>query len=95
MAVDVKALVAKARQEFAAVEPVDQEVELGGEKITARFTPISGPEWRDLTAKHPERPGGDQALGYDLTGVMMSYPRVSLVDGDDVQDVTAEWADMC
>ena len=94
---DVQALIAKQKQTLDTVKPVDQEVLFAGEVVTVRFWPLAGPAWRDLCAKHPNRDESqfDQALGYNLTAVVADYPRVFLVDGDDVQDVAAEWADIC
>lgn len=94
---DIKALVAKARQDMDAVQAVDQDVVLGGELVTVRLWPLSGPGWRDLCAKHPNRADSsfDQALGYNLTAVLADYPRVYLVDGDEVVDAREDWADIC
>lgn len=95
--VDVDALIKKARDHFDTVKPVDQDVMFGDEKVTVRLWPVPGPAWRDLTAKHPWREGStfDQALGYDLDGVLREYPRVYLVAGDEVTDVADRWADLC
>lgn len=94
---DLKALVAKARQDFDSVEPVEQDVVLAGELVTVRVWPLTGPQWRDLCAKHPNRTDSafDQALGYNLTAVLADYPRVYLVNGNDVVDAAEDWADIC
>lgn len=94
---DIKALVAKARQDMDTVQSADQDVVIGGELVTVRVWPLSGPEWRDLCAKHPNRADSsfDQALGYNLTAVLADYPRVYLVDGDEVTDAREDWADIC
>lgn len=94
---DVQALIAKQKQTLDTVKPVDQEVLLAGEVVTVRFWPLAGNAWRDLCAKHPNRDESqfDKALGYNLTAVVADYPRVFLVDGDDVQDVADQWADIC
>lgn len=91
---DVNALVAKAREKFDTVEAVTQEVLLGDEVVGVRVWPISGPDWRELTAKHPARKDAqfDLNLGYNLDAVVRNYPRVYLVQGDDVQHVEGdEW----
>lgn len=97
MAIDVAALIAAQKQELDSVKPLDQEVLLGGEKVTVRLWPLSGKIWRDLCAKHPNRPDSpfDQALGYDLDSLLWDYPKVYLVDGDEVTDVAESWADIC
>lgn len=92
--VDIDALIAKARESFDTVEPVDQAVELGGELVTIRLWPLTGTEWRGLTAKHPPREGVvfDQNVGYNLPAVLAEYPKVYAVQGDDVVNVTDKWA---
>lgn len=94
---DVKALIAKARQDMDTVEPVEQVVVLGGELVTVRMWPLSGVAWRDLCARFPNRSESqfDQALGYNLTAVLAAYPRVYLVNGDEVTDAKDDWADIC
>lgn len=97
MGIDVQALIAAQKQKLDTVEPVTQEVLLGDDLVGVRLWPLSGVAWRDLTAKHPLREDSqfDQALGYDLDGVLRAYPRVYLVNGDDVQDVAGSWAEIC
>lgn len=95
--VDVDALVAKAKAALDNVEPTDQDALLGDELVTVRFWPVSGQEWRELVAKHPWREGSqfDQALGYNLDSVLTEYPKVYLVQGDDVTNVSDRWASIC
>ena len=97
MVLDVKALVAKARQDMDSVQHVDQDVMVGDQRVVVRLWPLSGLAWRDLCAAHPNRGASefDQALGYNLTAVTQSYPRVYAVDGDDVTDLSDDWADIC
>lgn len=87
---DVAALVAKARESFDTVQPVDQVVLLGDELVTVRFWPISGQEWRKVTAGLPPRGGvvQDMNLGYNLDAAVREYPSVYLVQGDDVVKVS-------
>lgn len=94
---DIKALVAKAKQDMDTVSSVDQDVMIGDEKVTIRLWPLSGVAYRDLCALHPNRSNSefDQALGYNLTAVTQNYPRVYTVDGDAVADVAGDWADIC
>lgn len=94
---DIKALVAKAKQDMDTVSSVDQDVLVAGEKVTVRLWPLSGVAYRDLCAKHPNRTASefDEALGYNLTAVTQSYPRVYAVDGDEVTDIAEDWADIC
>lgn len=94
---DIQALVAKAKQDMDTVNSVDQEVMIGDQKVTIRLWPLAGPAYRDLCAQHPNRTASefDESLGYNLTGVTQSYPRVYAVDGDEVTDISATWADTC
>lgn len=96
MGIDLDALIASARDRLENVEPVTQEVDLGGSIVGVRVWPLRGHEWRDLTALHPWREGSqfDQNLGYNIDAVTRAYPRVALVQGDDVEDVSARWADI-
>lgn len=97
--VDVKALVEKAKQqqESDSVGHVDQDVLIAGEVVTVRLWPLTGIAYRDLCALHPNRTNSefDQALGYNLTAVTQSYPKVYTVDGDDVVNVSDQWPDIC
>lgn len=87
---DLDALIAKGRAELDKVEPVDTPVLLGGQPVRVRFWPLAGGEWRALTTVHPprERSVYDQNLGYNLDAVVRDYPKVYLVDGDEVVNVT-------
>lgn len=95
--VDVKALVAKAKADLDLVKPADQVVMISDTKVTVRVWPLSGPAWRDLCARHVARDESmsDQALGYNLTGVVMDYPKVYSVDGDEVTDISDVWSETC
>lgn len=98
MSFDVDALISKARAAVDVVSPTDQEVLLGGEVVTVRFWPLSGPAWRDLVAPHPARDGSprDLGLGYNLDAVVPFFPKVFLVHGDEVVNVAGEkWAEIC
>lgn len=94
---DIKALVAKAKQDMDTVTPTDQAVMVGDQEVTIRLWPLSGTAYRDLCALHPNRTDSafDEALGYNLTAVTQSYPRVYAVEGDEVTDIADSWADMC
>lgn len=94
---DLKALVAQAKLDMDSVKHVDQDVMVGDQKVTVRLWPLSGVAWRDLCAMHTNRSTSefDQALGYNLTAVTQSYPRVYVVAGDDVTDASGDWADIC
>lgn len=96
---DLDALIANAKTQFTddSVEPVDQDVWYRGEVLTVRLWPLSGPAYRDLCALHPNRTNSefDEALGYNLTAVTQSYPKVYAVSGDDVRDITEVWPDIC
>lgn len=94
---DIQALVAKAKQDMDTVSAVDQEVLIGDQEVTIRLWPMSGAAYRDLCAKHPNRTASefDEALGYNLSGVTQSYPRVYTVEGDTVTDVSESWPDIC
>jgi len=88
---DVDALIAKGRAQLDTVQPVTQDVLLGDEVVGVRFWPLSGPDWRLLTAKHPARAEVtyDLRLGYDLDAVLADYPRVFLVQGDEVVNLVS------
>lgn len=96
---DVMALVAKAKQkqESDSVGHVDQDVMIDEEVVTIRLWPLTGIAYRDLCAKHANRTNSefDEALGYNLTAVTQSYPRVYTVDGDEVVNVSDQWSDIC
>ena len=93
---DIDALIASAKQKLDTVKPVDQEVILGEKIVKVRFWPLSGTDWRNLTARHPWRDDSvqDQNLGYNIDGVTAAYPKVYLVDGDEVQDVSERWPEI-
>lgn len=94
---DIDSLILKARQQFDNVKPVDQDVLLGDEVVTVRFWPMSGPDWRNHTARFPMRDGVafDQTLGYDIDSAVREYPKVYLVQGDDVVPVAGKFASIC
>lgn len=105
MALDVSALVSKAREEFDKVEPVEQDLLIGGELVKARFYPVTGQEWRALVVAHPPRTEvedgrtvvtpADRPFGFNADSLLPEYPRVALVDGDEeVELSTAEWAEI-
>lgn len=104
--VDVKALIEKQKRALDTVEPADQDVLLGDEIVTVRVWPVSGAVWDELTANSPARTvenaqgervpvQHDLELGYNLSGVVRAYPRLYLVDGDEVTPIVGEqWAEM-
>lgn len=106
MGIDVKALIEKQKHALDSVEPVDQEVLLGGQIVTVRIWPVSGGVWDELTSSNPARTVEDAEgnrvpvkydldLGYNLSGVVRSYPRLYLVDGDEVTPIVGEqWAEV-
>lgn len=105
MALDVSALVSKAREQFDKVDPVEQDLLIGGELVKARFYPVTGQEWRALVVAHPPRVeaegektvviAADRPFGFDADSLLTDYPRVSLVDGDGETELSAaEWADV-
>ncbi|MGF3055609.1 hypothetical protein [Microbacterium sp. YY-01] len=100
----VQALIAAQKQKHENVKPTIVEIRFGDELVDIRFWPLTGQQWRDLTARHPYRPDSefDNALGYNLAGVLVGYPtateqsRVYLVDGDNAEQLSPDdWADMC
>jgi len=105
MGIDVSALVSKAREQFEQVEPVEQELLIGGDLVKTRFYPVTGQEWRALVVAHPPRTEvvegrtvvtpADRPFGFNADALLVDYPRVSLVDGDEETTMTAsEWADV-
>lgn len=99
MDVDIKKLIAVAREDFAEAEPVDvPDVSLGGVKLTVRFMPILGTEWIAITSKHPARPGVAQDImtGHNMASTLPDFPKVFLVgDDESTQDVSGDWPEMC
>lgn len=87
---DIAALVADARASFESAEPVDIQVLVGTRAVTVRFEPIDGQAYRALSVQHPPRQGvtTDMNIGYNIDAVVRWYPRVFLVDGDDVTKVS-------
>lgn len=87
--------IAAARAALEAVEPVTQEVEVGGKLHTLSFLPAGGQVWADLVAMHPPREGSkiDSDFGFNADAVGRAYP-VELIS-DDGEPVAAEdWQDM-
>lgn len=90
-------LIRKAKSELAETKTVDQDVAVGGEVVTLRFTRLSPIEWRTLVGGFPAREGNlrDENFGYNFDVAPSGYPAssVHIVDGDAVEDVTPEqWA---
>lgn len=105
MGIDVSALVSKAREQFDQVEPVEQDLLIGGELVKARVYPVTGQEWRALVVAHPPRTEvveertvvtpADRPFGFNADALLPDYPRVALVDGDEEAELSvAEWADI-
>lgn len=105
MAIDVSALVSKAREQFEQVEPVEQELLIGDELVKARIYPVTGQEWRALVVANPPRTEvsegrtvitpADRPFSFNADSLLVEYPRVSLVEGDEETPLTvAEWADV-
>lgn len=94
---DVDALIAKARAHFDSVEPVTQDVAFGDDIVGVRLWPMTGPDWRDLIVKYPPREGVvlDTTAGYNVDAVTAVYPKVYLVQGDDVTNVADRWPQIC
>lgn len=91
---NVAELVAKGRAQFDSVQPETTDVLIGDTTVGVRVWPVSGVQWRELTLASPPREKfvWDQNAGYNLLGVVRAYPRVYLVDGDDVTHVSGdEW----
>ena len=100
-------LIAKARAEVEAVEPVVLVVEFAGELVRVSFLPLLGFDWSTLTTTHPPRVGStfDRNVGYNVDAVTAAYPRDKITAngepvtrqevGEDGQVVTVdEWADL-
>lgn len=90
--VDVKALIAKQREELAVKKTWTVPVVCGGEKVMVGVDRLLPEAWDDLVAKYPPRPGveGDAMIGYDINAVSKAYPGVT-VDGE-VQS-PEDWAE--
>lgn len=88
---DFDELLAEADAFFAEIPAEEVEVSLGRRNAMVRFEPLTGPEWRALTVRHPPKVDVlyDMRLGYDLDGVLADYPRVTVtVDGETVEMIT-------
>lgn len=87
---DIDELIATAKKQVETVEPVEQEVLLGDKLVIVQLRPLDGEAWTELTAEHPPRPRvpKDRELGYNVLGVLRAFPNVSIVDGDEVDDLT-------
>lgn len=82
-------LVAEAEAYYAAVGPVEVET-VFGEKPATFLIPFMHPtEFTNLTDHHAPRPGVavDAPLWFNLDAVARNYPGVTLVVGDDVDDL--------
>ncbi|OJU41822.1 MAG: hypothetical protein BGN97_03735 [Microbacterium sp. 69-10] len=78
-------LLAQADKMMEAVEPITVPVKLnGGQHLGVRFLPMSGADWRTLTARHAPRDGAekDAARGYNIAGVVAAYPDVVVITDD-------------
>lgn len=86
--------IAKAKAQVESVEPVEVQVELGGELATVTFLPVAGEVWSDITAENPPRPGAtlDSNVGYNTDGAARSYP-VEKVTVDGEQPSLVEWVE--
>lgn len=88
-------LIGKARSELSGVEPVVQDVEVGGELVSFGFLPVGGAKWDELTVTHPPRKNAtlDMNLGYDVSAVARAYPVDKItVDGEPV--AAEDWAEL-
>ena len=100
LAIDLESLIAAARAEFDEAEPQDVDVLLGAELVKVRLWPLAPQAWRVLYADNPvrvkvvdgervERPS-DVPYGCDIDTVVREYPRVALVQSDDVKELDRE-----
>lgn len=89
MAIDIDALIAEQKKYLESIEPVDVPVMLGGVLVTVRIPFVMPPVFTELTDKHPAVPGvaADMSLWFSLTNVTRHYPDISLIVGDDEDDL--------
>ena len=90
--VDVKALIAKQREQLAVRKTWTVDVVCGGEKVKIGLDKIEPDAWDALVASNPPRPGveGDAMIGYNINAVSAAYPSPT-IDG---QAQSAEdWAE--
>lgn len=91
LTIDVEALISSAKKAFEQAEPDDIRILMGEEEVTVRIWPVTGQEWRRLTATYPARIGedadgasaviqADRAFSYNVDALTREYPRVALVD---------------
>lgn len=101
--IDIDELIEKADAAFDATEPVTQDVLLGDKVVGVRFWPIRGTEWRDLCAAHPPIAKAHANYGFNPDAVVLAYPKLAIVDGDDVDNLirrdekgaeVSRWPDM-
>jgi hypothetical protein len=93
--VDVKALIAKAREQATTPETVEVETVFAGELTEVQFLTIEGSAWADLTATHPPREGStyDANVGFNIAGVVKDYPAASVRFAGEAVDAAA-WSDV-
>lgn len=87
--IDIDALVAEARALITDAEPILVPVVLAGKQAGVRLIPMQLDEWHTLTLQHPPRKDilQDLNLVYNVDAVCAAYPHVSLVMGDQVDDM--------
>lgn len=90
--VDVRALIAKQREQLAVKKTWTVDVVCAGQRVTVGIDRLHPDVWDGLVEAHPPRPGveGDATIGYDIKGVSAAYPGVT-VDGE-IQSAE-DWAD--
>ncbi|MGM1017335.1 MAG: hypothetical protein ACQEW8_07350 [Actinomycetota bacterium] len=89
MTIDLDALLRGQQDYLDSIEPVDVPVMLGDTSVTVRIPFVMPKVFNDLANHHPPRPGvqADLPLSFNLDGTTRNYPDITLIDGDDVDDL--------
>ncbi|PRB02762.1 hypothetical protein CQ047_17820 [Microbacterium sp. MYb72] len=91
--VDLKALVATAKQEMETVKVSNVQVVLGGTEITVEVAQLHPDPWEELVARCPVRAGlpGDMTYGYNPKELTRTYPGIT-IDGQQLS--SDDWAEV-
>jgi hypothetical protein len=92
---DLKALIAKQRQELETPKTETLNVVLAGELVEVRITKLMPDDWQQLVATHPPRVGidSDGNLGFDQATLPRDYLATHIqVAGEDIE--TETWTEM-
>lgn len=89
MAIDIEALIADQQAYLDSIQPVDVPVAIGERNLVVRVPYLMPDQFDKLVGQNPPRPGvaQDVPLWFSLAGVTRAMPNVSLIDGDELDDL--------